>query len=399
MTTHETADANPERSYLQPHNPRLNDSQRIASPSANPLVEEAKLRAGRAFVEFSQLETVRVDGEDRLKWLNNLSTAPFITLQPGESREGLILDSEGRILHAFAAVESEDATFLLTDVGRAQPLADFLESMKFMMKVSIAVQPVRVFATLLQQSHLPSAALAGAMYVWEDSWPQVSSGGTHYGRDDAAHPARGVHRSLLVTDTEHASAVAAALIAAGLTPVGVQAWEAARIVDRRPRPNTEVIDGGVLPHELDWLRTAVWLNKGCFPGQETVSKVVNMGKPPRRLVFLYLEGPDGDLPERGAAVSLEGKQVGVLTSVALDYEQGAVALALVKRTVPLEAVLTIEGGQGIGDGSGFVASQDMIVDPNGKSAASPAENPARVLRRARAGLAANQKPQPHHTRG
>lgn len=364
--------------------------------SANPLVEEARLRDGHAYVEFSDLETVVVRGEDRLTWLNNLTTAPFTRLQLGEDLEGLILDSQGHILHAFAASEGAEETFLLADVGGARPLAEFLESMKFMMRVSVSLQPVTAFVTLLEKHQLPGNALASALYTWEDRWPQVSSGGAHYGRDDATHPAHGVHRSLLVADTERAPAVADALEQAGLIAVSEQAWEAARVVDRRPRPSTEILEEGVLPHELDWLRTAVWLNKGCFPGQETVAKIVNMGKPPRRLVFLYLEGPDADLPERGAVVSLDGEPVGVLTSVARDYEQGPVALALVKRTVPLEAVLTIEGGTGIGEGSGFVASQDMIVDPSGKSSASPTENPAFALRRARAALASGQKPKPRH---
>lgn len=374
------------------------NSPRSVFRSGNPLMEEAALRAGQAFVKFAGRAAVVVNGPDRLGWLNNLTTAPLVTLKPGSSMEGLILDPAGHVSHAFAAVDSGEATWLLPDEGRAQALADFLESMRFMMRVEISIRPVAVYGTLIECSQLPEAAVAHARYVWEDPWPRITAGGTHYGLEDAVHPARDVYRTAVVADLEQSEPLEQALEAAGLQPVSEGAWEAARVVDFRPRPNREILAEGVLPHELDWLRTAVWLNKGCFPGQETVAKVVNMGKPPRRLVFLYLEGPDGDLPAPGAGVSTGGAPVGVLTSVALDYEKGPVALALLKRTVPLEAVLTIDGGQGIGEGSGFIATQEMIVSPEGRSAASPKENPAIQLRRARAAMGEDQKPKPRGQR-
>jgi folate-binding protein YgfZ len=110
----------------------------------------------------------------------------------------------------------------------------------------------------------------------------------------------------------------------------------------RPRLGFET-DHRTIPHEVDWLRTAVHLHKGCYRGQETVARVHNLGRPPRRLVFLHLDGSGHTLPARGAAVELDGRAVGHLTSVARHFEDGPIALALVKRNTPVEAVLAVEG--------------------------------------------------------
>ena len=82
----------------------------------------------------------------------------------------------------------------------------------------------------------------------------------------------------------------------GLRLAGTWAWEALRVEAWRPRLGREV-DERAIPHELDWLRTGVHLDKGCYRGQETVARVFNLGRPPRRLVLLHLDGSEH--PNRG----------------------------------------------------------------------------------------------------
>ncbi|XCB29394.1 hypothetical protein RQN30_09195 [Arcanobacterium hippocoleae] len=188
-------------------------------------------------------------------------------------------------------------------------------------------------------------------------------------------------------------------IADGWKPAGYLAWEAARIRCWRPRPASEMIQG-VLPHELDLLRTAVHLAKGCYRGQETVAKIVNLGRPPRRLTYLYIEAMSDTLPEAGAEIFHGKRKVGVLTSVARDYEDGPVGLALIKRAVDLDAVLTIggvlipqtesaavqpdtAGSENAAAAAIFIASQREIVSREGKSSVSPAERPGSELPRHR----------------
>ena len=87
---------------------------------------------------------------------------------------------------------------------------------------------------------------------------------------------------------------------------GTWAAEALRIAAWRPRLGFET-DHRTIAHEVDWLRTAVHLHKGCYRGQETVARVHNLGRPPRRLVFLHLDGSGHTLPARGDARELDGR--------------------------------------------------------------------------------------------
>ena len=188
---------------------------------------------------------------------------------------------------------------------------------------------------------------------------------------------------------EHALApsqapAAGELIQAGdLTQVGELAWEALRIEAGLPRWAREV-DARAIPNELDWLRTGVHLNKGCYPGQETIARTVNLGRPPRRLVQLQLAGWQGQLPEVGARVYLPvgdnpaGKAVGTITSVARHWELGNIALALVRRGVPAQAELAVDLEAGYES-----ASQELLVDPAGKAEASPSQRPGLGLKRLR----------------
>ena len=98
-------------------------------------------------------------------------------------------------------------------------------------------------------------------------------------------------------------------------------------------------DHRTIPHEVGWIGTAVHLDKGCYRGQETVARVHNLGRPPRRLVLLHLDGTEGPAARARATWSLDEKAVGSSASAARHYELGPIALALVKRNVPVDATL------------------------------------------------------------
>jgi hypothetical protein len=132
---------------------------------------------------------------------------------------------------------------------------------------------------------------------------------------------------------------------------GTWAAEALRVAAWRPRLGFET-DHRTIPHELDWMRTAVHLHKGCYRGQETVARVHNLGRPPRRLVFLHLDGSGHVLPDPGAPVTSGGRVMGRLTSVARHYVDGPIALAVVKRSTPVDADLVV---------GGVVGAQTVIV--------------------------------------
>ena len=132
------------------------------------------------------------------------------------------------------------------------------------------------------------------------------------------------------------------------------AFEALRIAAHVPRLGLDT-DHRTIPHEVGWIEAAVHLNKGCYRGQETVARVHNLGHPPRRLVFLNLDGSEDRLPAHGDPVELDGTTVGFTGSAARHYELGPIGLALVKRTVPVDATLLA---------GGVPAAQEVIVPPD-----------------------------------
>jgi hypothetical protein len=132
------------------------------------------------------------------------------------------------------------------------------------------------------------------------------------------------------------------------------AHEALRIAAGRPRMGLDT-DHRTIPHEVGWIETAVHLSKGCYRGQETVARVHNLGHPPRRLVLLHIDGSEDKLPGHGDLVLLDGASVGFTGSAARHYELGPIGLALIKRTTPVDATLTVDG---------VAAAQEVIVSPD-----------------------------------
>src|SRR3954452_9959264 len=122
------------------------------------------------------------------------------------------------------------------------------------------------------------------------------------------------------------------------------AFEALRVESRRPRVHLDT-DERTIPHEVGWIPSAVHLTKGCYRGQETVARVANLGRPPRRLVVLHLDGGDEHLPAPGDPVLRDGRAIGRVGSVVQHHELGPVALALVKRSVPVDAELVAGEGE------------------------------------------------------
>jgi folate-binding protein YgfZ len=167
----------------------------------------------------------------------------------------------------------------------------------------------------------------------------VSAGGWQYA-DSAEHPAGQWNYREVLVSRERVAELVPLMKASQIAPAGLIALDAVRIAAWRPRITNEG-DATALPHETDWLRSAVHLNKGCYRGQETVAKVHNLGHPPRRLVFLTLDGSDAVLPEPGTPVFFGENEVGRITSSGRHFEEGAVALAVVKRSVAPDAELVV----------------------------------------------------------
>ncbi|WP_296665237.1 glycine cleavage T C-terminal barrel domain-containing protein [Demequina sp.] len=334
----------------------------VAWHYGDPTGEQRALDAGRAVSDQSHLGVVTVTGPDRLTWLNSLCTQEVAALAPGVSTEIMILSPQGRVEHVAGLVDDGSTAWLITET--APQLAAFLDRMRFMLRVEVDDATAR-WAAIGEAVAAPAAP--GEPVTWVDPWPGITDGGTTYAADPGAHPGASRAWRLVLVPRESLDSEVNARLESGWTLAGTWATEATRIAAHRPRAGRE-IDETTLPHELDWLRTAVHLHKGCYRGQETVAKVHNVGRPPRRLTLLHLDGSAHELPEPGTPVhGAEGAVVGRVTSAARHHELGPVALAVLKRSVDPSATLTVPT-----DGGPVAAAQELIVNADGFSADRPA---------------------------
>ena len=326
----------------------------------DPVAEQRMLSAGRAIVDLSDRGIVTVTGPDRLTWLDSLTSQSLSALTPGESAETLLLDPHGRIEHAMNVLDDGTTTWLLVDGTAAASLAAWLDRMRFMLRVEVADVTLE-WAALGQ--FMPEGATAlvapaaphGVPLLWRDPWVGVRAGGWQYA-SESEHPGVDFPFAwMLVPRASLPDHLASAPRAGSL------ALDALRIAAWRPRFVGEV-DERTLPHELDWLRTAVHLSKGCYRGQETVAKVHNLGHPPRRLALLHLDGSESLLPAHGARVLLgsapDAAEVGHITSAARHHELGPIALAVLKRSLDPAAELVVDI-----EGEAVAAAQQVIVPP------------------------------------
>jgi folate-binding protein YgfZ len=313
----------------------------------NPLGEQRALAAGEAIVDLSDRAVLTVTGRDRLTWLDSLTSQALAELAPGDSAETLLLDPSGRIEHAMRVLDDGVTTWLLVDGEEGAPLLAWLDRMRFTLHVEVADRSDDFLTVAtFESTAVPAASPNGIPLVWVDPWADVAAGGHQYARA-VPHPASGwTYREILVERDADLSGFGAA---------GTLALEALRIAAWRPRLTTEA-DEKAIPHEFDWLRSAVHLSKGCYRGQETVAKVHNLGHPPRRLVMLHLDGSENVQPVHGDPVLMGEDQVGAVTAAALHYELGPIALALIKRNVDADATLAVSSQDAL-----IAASQETIV--------------------------------------
>lgn len=260
--------------------------QGIAAHYGDPYAEQRALSRGEGVVDLSNRDVLRVTGPDRLSWLHSLVSQHVEQLPPGQPTQALVLSPQGHVEHHLHLVETGEEVLIHVEPGTGEALRDFLDRMRFMLRVDIA--PVDDLVV---------------------QWTPASG-----------------HE----------------LVPAATGTAGRLAFDALRVAEGTPRLGLDT-DHRTLPHEVGWLGSAVHLDKGCYRGQETVARVWNLGKPPRRLVRLHLDGSDSELPSVGADVQLEGRTVGRMGSSARHFEDGPIGLALLKRNVVADAALVVDG--------------------------------------------------------
>jgi folate-binding protein YgfZ len=277
--------------------------------------EQRSLEAGDGFVDLSHREVVRVTGPDRLTWLHSLTSQHFEGLGPQSPTAALILSPQGHVEHAMYGIDDGESFTAHVEPGQAAALVAWLDRMRFMMRVEVSDVTADVAVTWRPSARRPGSPYSGYEFVDRDQLSEYAA---------AAGPA-----------------------------AGMWAFEALRIARGEPRLGLDT-DGRTIPNEAGWIGTAVHLDKGCYRGQETVARVHTLGRPPRRLTLLHLDGSPSRLPQRGSDLLLGEKAVGFVGTSARHHELGPIALAMVKRNVPLDQELVVDG---------LAAAQEVVVDP------------------------------------
>ncbi|HET7328891.1 MAG TPA: folate-binding protein [Nocardioidaceae bacterium] len=280
----------------------------VAAHYGSPFAEQKRLEAGQGFVDLSHRGVLKVTGPDRLGWLHSLTSQQLEGIAPHTTTMTLILSPQGHLEHAFTGYDDGESFWAHTEPERITDLVEWLDRMRFLLRVEVSdetaahavVQPADGPAVLVERSSLPAYA--------EEHGP----------------------------------------------PAGIWAAEALRIAGGVPRPGLDT-DERTIPNEAGLLGLAVALEKGCYRGQETVARVHTLGRPPRRLVLLHLDGSVDRLPERGSDLTLDGRTVGMVGSSARHHELGPIGLGLVKRNVATDAELLADG---------VAAAQEVLVDPD-----------------------------------
>jgi tRNA-modifying protein YgfZ len=315
----------------------------VAAHYGDPYAEQRGIVAGWGVIDASHRGVIKITGQDRLSWLHSLTSQDTEHLVPGASAQALILDPQGHVEHELRLTDDGEAVWAHVEPGAAGPLLAFLTSMRFMLRVD----PADV----------------------SDQYAVLTTIGPGRPAEGGIAVADSFETNVIVARADLAAEVTARR-SSGAVLAGTWAHEALRIAAGRARFGLDT-DHRSIPHELGWIETAVHLSKGCYRGQETVARVHNLGHPPRRLVRLLLDGSEDRLPGHGDPVVLDGAQVGFTGSAARHYELGPVALALVKRTVPVDATLLADG---------IPAAQEVIVAPDAGGEA------LETVRQVRAGL-------------
>ena len=304
----------------------------------DPLGEQRAAERDAVVVDRSHRAVLTLTGAERLSWLHALCTQHVADLRDGACTENLSLDGQGRVEDHWQQSELGDVTYLDTEGGRGEPLLAYLRKMVFWSDVQPAAADLAVLSLI--GPHLANPAVLEVLGI--DALPAESTA--------VALPDGGFARRMpagdqieldLVVPRDHKDRWLDRLTGAGVRRAGVWAYEARRAALLRARLGVDT-DERTIPHEVGWMDRAVHLDKGCYRGQETVARVHNLGRPPRMLVLLHLDGSE-ERPATGDPVLADGRVVGRLGTVIDHVDLGPIALALLKRGIPADTPLTTGG--------------------------------------------------------
>jgi folate-binding protein YgfZ len=298
----------------------------MATRAAGTLEHDHRvLTEGAGFLERPDRAHLTVRGPDAAEYLQGQVTNDVEALSAGAGCYAALLNPKGRILADMRviAVAPDELWLDLEAVARETAVRE-LTMYKIGRKVEIAdAGPDRTVLSVigprgwevLTQAGIVAGAAPAPEHAWVRSGEDVLVAATDVGFDLIATPAA-------------ITGLSDALAAAGAQPVSEEAAEVVRIEHGRPRYGIDM-SAENLPGEAGIVERAVSFTKGCYVGQEPVARMFHKGHPNRHLRGLLLSTPVAT----GTTVTVAGKEVGRVTSVAVSPVHGPIAMGILRREV------------------------------------------------------------------
>jgi folate-binding protein YgfZ len=307
----------------------------VAWHYGDPLREQRFAVESAGLLDQSHRDVVIVPGPDRLEWLHAICSQHVSQLADGDSTESLVLSPNGHVEQHWVLTELGDQVWIDTEPGAADEVLNYLLKMRFLRRVEPAIATADFAVLSVVGPDAPDVLVAAGLPVPDQHAIALA------GKGFVRRKPRGNGFDLLI-GRDSLAEVGGQLRDVGAHPIGTWAAAALRIEQRLPRLGFDT-DHRTIAHEVGWIGPAVHLDKGCYRGQETVARVQNLGKPPRRLVLLHLSGDSDQLPPPGTPVEWSGRTIGFLGTAAHHYEYGPIALAVIKRTLAPGEALMVSG--------------------------------------------------------
>ena len=319
----------------------------VAAHYGDPMREQRLLDTAVGLVDRANRHVIAVPGEERASWLHTLTTQHLADLRANQSSEFLVLSPHGHLEQHALITEDGTTAWLDTEPGAGEGLLEYLEKMRFFTRVEPrdATGEIAVLSLVGPGATDVVEGLAPPR-IADVPGPKFAAGAVPT-RATALYEVRPFHGGLarrvplgidLLVPRASVDEIKAAL---DVPPAGLWAYEAIRVAARIPRLGWES-DHKTIPAEAGFMAAAVHLEKGCYRGQETVARVHHLGRPPRRLVLLHLDGIATDNPpSHGTPVTLDGREVGFIGTAVRHHELGMIASAVIKRSVADDARLQV----------------------------------------------------------
>ena len=284
-----------------------------------------------AMHDASYVGRLKAIGADGLDLLNRLSTNKVLDLEPDQGAPTILTTDRGRILDLIGVVNVGDYVLLVTSPGTQQQVIEWLD--KYTIMEDLSVEDITADTTMLSvlgPSSLVALEEAAASPTLGELLPYHSllcEVGGHQVRI-IHHPLGELSRFDLLFAPEAASDIWQHLLASGITPVGVEAFDAVRVAYAVPALGQEMGDS-YNPLEAG-LIGSIDFTKGCYIGQEVIARLDTYQKVQKHLVRLQFS-PEASVSE-GASLVHNGQSVGSVTSVTtIPIDRGIIGLGYVRK--------------------------------------------------------------------